>query len=165
MFQFLTSSRQRPARRPTAHRSLRLETLEHRYTLSGVSPAALDGPAELAEAAPAAPDHELRDTDSMQQASVVATSRPVIEGYDAWVENDLLCVDGRVEVDGQRVDGLTVNINWWGDSVDKITENGGEFWYSVQLEESDGGYVSAVTWNDVGESETVEQYVEYFAGE
>jgi hypothetical protein len=163
MFHFLNPSRRhRPARRLTAHRPLRLETLEHRYTLSGLSPTALDGPAELAEAAPAPPDHELRDSDSIQQATVVATSRPVIEDYDAWMSGDVLCVDGRVMVDGQRAAGLTVAIDWWDDSVDVETDSGGEFWYSVELEESGEGYVSAVTWNDVGESETAEEYVEYY---
>ena len=82
MFQFLLPSRrQRASRNPTAHRPLRLEMLENRYTLSGLTAAALDGPAELAEAAPTPYDQELRESQSTE--ATLETQVPVITNFSA----------------------------------------------------------------------------------
>jgi hypothetical protein len=139
--------------------------LEHRYTLSGIPTTGFDAPAELAEAAPPAPDTELRDSDSMQ-GPVAATSAPVISEWDASVdENGVLTAHGRVTVDGEYAEGLTVSIEWWAGSGDEITDGAGQFYFAAELEEPDAGWVSGVTWNEVGESETRESYVEWLGGE
>jgi hypothetical protein len=134
--------------------------LGHRYTLSGITATAFDGPAELAEAAPPSPDQELRDSDSMQ-APVVATSVPEIRDFDAYVDLNILIMSGRVYEDGSPVGaGMTVSLSWWEGDDDATTDSMGQFYFTTQLEEPDEGYVSAVTWNDVGESETAEAFVE-----
>jgi hypothetical protein len=139
--------------------------LEHRYTLSGIPTMGFDAPAELAEAAPPAPDTELRDSGSMQ-GPVAATSAPVISEWDAFVDEfGALVVQGRVTVDGQYAEGLTVSISWWNGEGDDITDSMGRFYYAAELEEPGEGWVYGVTWNEIGESEMCEQYVEWSGGE
>ena len=158
MFQFLLPSRRQSAsRNPTAHRPLRLEMLENRYTLSGLT-AALDGPAELAEAAPTPYDQELRESQSTE--ATLETQVPVITNFSAYVDcYGTLGVQGTVVCDEPA--GLTVSIDalWESDSV--TTDSYGQFIWTMALEPGDSGYVSVVTWNEIGESETAEDFVEY----
>ena len=164
MFRFLSPSRrQRPSRNPTAHRPLRLETLEQRYTLSGITAVAFDGPAELAEAAPPPHDQELRDSDSIQDP-IVATGPPEIRDFDAWRCGPLdtvLVVKGTVYEDGSPVGaGRMVLIAWWDGQQPDTTAADGQFYFTTELDEPEGGFVSGVTFNEYGPSEAEQDYVE-----
>jgi hypothetical protein len=132
--------------------------LEHRYTLSGITAAALDGPAELAEAAPTPYDQELRESQSTE--ATLETQVPEITNFNAHVDcYGILSVQGTVVCDEPA--GLTVSIDalWESDSV--TTDSFGQFFWAMELEPGDEGYVSAVTWNEIGESETAEDFVVY----
>ena len=164
MFRFLSSSRrQRPSRNATAHRPLRLETLEQRYTLSGITAVAFDGPAELAEAAPPPHDQELRDSDSIRDP-VVATAPPEIRDFDAWrcgPFDTILVVKGIVYEDGSPVGaGRTVLIAWWDGETAETTDGEGKFYFTTELDYPEGGFVSGVTFNEWGPSGPAQDYVE-----
>ena len=132
--------------------------LEHRYTLSGITAAALDGPAVLAEAAPTPYDQELRESPSTE--APLSTSVPEIVNYSTHVDCfGILCVQGKVIDDDPG--GMTVSITWMYGTDSTTTDSSGLFYWTTELEPGDEGLVTAVTWNEVGESETVEAYVEY----
>jgi hypothetical protein len=134
--------------------------LEHRYTLSGISGAVLDGPAELAEAAPAPQDQELRDSDSMQAALATTGSAPEIVDFDAYIDMlDILVISGKV-VDTDPV-GLPVSLDWWdGGWHEMETDSMGQFFHTAEIGPGSEGWVFGVSWNDYGESETREAFVE-----